>query len=309
MQECLGNTCVGTFGFSRILPHMPRVCSVQNLHASIGRDVIHLARSLADWRSWAVVRRNGRVYFRGWYTGLLPPAVEPVLFLLAFGVGLGGWVGGIEWRGQLVNYAAYIAPGIIAYTSFTTPFFNMLWVAFVRMRYQKTWDGLLTTQVEMENVLCGEILWAGLLGTVFAAIVSAALAICHAVGLVSIAWWLLPALWPLSFIAGCAFAAFGLVFTAMMPSIDHINLPGFLIGMPVAFISDTYFPVTSEHPLVRFLMVCNPVHHLAETFRAILLGGDFCGNLIGLLATSAALLAISAPVALKLMRRRVLGEG
>ena len=39
------------------------------------------------------------------------------------------------------------------------------------MHYQKTWDAQLTTQVELEHVVCGEILWAALLGTLFAAIV------------------------------------------------------------------------------------------------------------------------------------------
>lgn len=267
-----------------------------------------LAAAFVDWRSWAVLRRNARVYFRGWYTGLLPPAVEPVLMLMAFGVGLGGYVGAVQWRGAERSYADFLAPGIIAYTSFVTPFFHALWAAFVRMRYQKTWDGLLTSQVELEHVFAGEVLWAGFLGGVFAAIVSTVLAGCHAAGLVHLQWWWLPLLPPISFLAGCAFAALGLLFTALMPTIDHINLPGFLIGMPVAFISDTYFPVRAEHPALAAVVAANPVHHLAEAYRAVLLGEDPTTNLLGLAITAGLLLAISAPIALRLMRRRVLGE-
>ena len=51
---------------------------------------------------------------------------------------------------------------------------------------------------------------------------------------------------PLVFVAACAFAALGLMFTALVPTIEHMNLPLFLIVLPLAFVSGTYFPV--DHP-------------------------------------------------------------
>jgi lipooligosaccharide transport system permease protein len=261
-----------------------------------------------DWRSWAVVRRNARIYFRTWWIGLLPPALEPIVYLLAFGFGLGGYVGVITWRGEQLPYVAYIAAGLVAYTGFTTPYFQGLYAAYVRMHYQKTWDSLLTTQIELEHVLWGEILWAGLLGALFAAIVTGVLLVCHALGLVPLMWGGAALIPPLAFVAGCAFAALGLLFTAIVPSIDHMNLPAFLVGIPVAVISDTYFPVTSHNPVVNLLVACNPVHHLAETVRSLLVLGTPGPNLLGLLVSVLALLAIAAPLALRLLRRRVLGE-
>jgi lipooligosaccharide transport system permease protein len=261
-----------------------------------------------DWRSWAVVRRNARVYLRTWHIGLVPPALEPVVFLLAFGIGLGGYVGSVPWHGGQLPYIAYIAPGLVAYTAFTTPYFQGLYAAYVRMHYQKTWDGLLTTQVELEHVLWGEILWSGLLGSLFAAIVTAVLAVCHLLGAVELTWTAAALIPPLAFVAGCAFAALALVFTAIVPSIDHMNLPGFLVGIPVAVISDTYFPVQTTKPIIAWIVACNPVHHLAETFRSALVVGRPGSHVVGLLVTSGVLLAVCAPLALKLLRRRVLGE-
>ncbi|MBA2482443.1 MAG: ABC transporter permease [Planctomycetes bacterium] len=261
-----------------------------------------------DWRSWAVVRRNARVYFRTWHIGLLPPALEPVVFLLAFGFGLGGYVAGVPWRGEQLPYIVYIAPGLVAYTTFTTPYFQGLYAAYVRMHYQKTWDGLLTTQVELEHVLWGEILWAGLLGALFATIVTVVLLVCHCFGILTLTWTAAALIPPLAFLAGCAFASLALVFTAIVPSIDHMNLPAFLVGIPVAVISDTYFPMTSEHPVIIAIVACNPVHHVAETFRSLLVLGHPGANLVGLLATTGALLGVCAPLALHLLRRRVLGE-
>lgn len=264
--------------------------------------------SFLDWRSHAVVKRNAAIYFRTWHIGMIPPAFEPILYLLAFGFGLGFYVKTLPWQGQTLPYVDFIAPGLIAFTAFTTPFFQALYAAYVRMHYQKTWDAQLTTQIELEHVVCGEILWAALLGTLFAAIVGAVLAICGAFGLVHFDWRLLPCVLPLAFFSGCAFASVALVFTALVPSIDHMNLPTFLFGIPLSVISDTYFPAVSDNPFLRAAIACNPVHHLSDTIRTLLLTGAVGINLAALLASTALILAICAPLVVRLMRRRVLGE-
>jgi len=260
-----------------------------------------------DWRARAVLARNAAVYFRTWYIGLLPPALEPLLFLLAFGLGLGAFVTGLTWQGRRVDYLDYLAPGLLAYASFTTPFFQALYAAYVRMHYQKAWDGLLTSQVELRHVVWGEILWAGALGAVFATIVASVLALCHAAGYCHLHWWLLPILPLVSFAAGCAFATVGLFFTAIVPSIDHMNLPTFLVGFPVGFLSDTYFPVRTDHALLAAVVAVNPLHHLAEMYRAVLLGGDWIGHAGALAALLAGIIGFGVPLVMRLMRRRVLG--
>ena len=117
-----------------------------------------------DWRSIAVLRRNALVYFRNWKTAFFPPAMEPVIFFIAFGIGLGTYVGSLMYDGEEVAYATWVAPGLLAYTAFSTPFFEGLYASYVRMFYQKTWDGILATQVEIHHIVWGEILWAGARG-------------------------------------------------------------------------------------------------------------------------------------------------
>jgi len=68
-----------------------------------------------EWQSRAVVARHLRVYMRNWYTAFLPPAFEPVTMLLAFGVGLGGYVASMTWQGRPIEYMSYVAPGLLAY--------------------------------------------------------------------------------------------------------------------------------------------------------------------------------------------------
>jgi lipooligosaccharide transport system permease protein len=259
-----------------------------------------------EWQSRAVVARHLRVYMRNWHTAFLPPAVEPVTMLVAFGVGLGGYVATLTWHGRPIEYMNYVAPGLLAYATFMTAIFQSLFAAFIRMRFQRTWEGQLTTQVALPHVVWGEVLWAGLLSTMYVVIVSAVLTGLHAGGFLHIRIALLPALLPLVFIAGCGFAALGLCFTAIVPTIDHMNLPVFLLVLPMGMLSSTYFPLA--HPVLAALSVVNPLHHLAQVFRGILLGGPVAGHLAGVLILSALLLGILVPLDLRLLRRRVLGD-
>ena len=259
-----------------------------------------------EWQSRAVVNRHLRLYLAGWHIKIVPPALEPVTMLLAFGLGLGAYMSGIEWRGRSVSYLSFVAPGMLAYAAFMTPFFQALYSSFIRMHYQRTWEGQLTTQIEMRHVVWGEILWAAVLGTAYATIVAIVLAIFQTCGLLTLDLTRLPLIVPLAFVAGCAFAAIGLCFTALVPTIDHLNLPVFLVVLPLGFVSATYFPL--RHPLVVMLATVNPLYHLAEGLRGLLLGDAALYHLTALLVLCAVIVVVIVPLDMRLLRRRVLGE-
>ena len=116
----------------------------------------------------------------------------------------------------------------------------------------------------------------------------------------------LPATLPIAFVAGCGFAAFGLCFTALVPTIDHMNLPVFLVVIPMGLLSGTYFPIT--HPVLATLSQANPLYHLAQTYRGLLLGGPVAGHLTALILISLLMVVLLVPLDLRLLRRRVLGD-
>lgn len=265
-------------------------------------------RGLFDWQTWSVFYRNSRVYLRNWRTAFFPPAMEPVVFFVAFGMGLGTYVGSMAYGEHAVSYTAYVAPGLLAYAAFSTPFFEALYSAYVRMFYQKTWDGILATQVEMRHIVWGEITWAGARGFMNATVVAMVLTVFHLVGWVNIHFWTLPLLLPLAFLAGWAFGAFALIFTAIVPSIDHMNYPVFLIGIPLGLVSNTYFPVHSEQPVLNAIINANPIYHLAEAYRGVLLTGEPNMHFVWLVVTGGVLLVICTHFAQRLLKKRVLGE-
>jgi lipooligosaccharide transport system permease protein len=264
--------------------------------------------AFADWRSWAVFRRNALVFLRNWRTAIIPPAMEPVIFFVAFGIGFRGFIEDIDYRGVDINYATYVAAGLIAYTGFGTPYYEALYSAYVRMFYQKTWDGILATQVELPSVVWGEILWGSVRGMVNISIVAAVVAIFDWVGFVDVHPAFLVFMPFLGFIGGCAFASFALIFTAIVPAIDHMNYPVFLIGWPLSLVSNTFFPIEPKNEALRALMHVNPVYQLAEAARGLMVLGDPGPHLVGLLGSSALFLVPCTLLAVRLTRRRVLGD-
>lgn len=260
------------------------------------------------WQSFAVVMRHLRVHTRNWHTMLLPPVCEPLILLLAFGVGLGRQIEAFAWQGYELSYLKYLAPGMLAYTAFMTAFFQSLFGAFVRMHFQKSWEGQLTTQVRLEHVVWGEALWAATYATGYAVVLGVVLAVFGLFGTLDLQWQWLPLIVPLLFLAALAFATAGLLFTSVVPTIDHMSLPFFLVIMPLAFASSTYFPLPDVAGLRELAMV-NPLHHLAEGLRWLLVAGRLTWHLPASAGLCLALMAVLVPIDLRLLRKRIFGEG
>jgi lipooligosaccharide transport system permease protein len=260
------------------------------------------------WQSRAILGRHIRVHLRNWYTATLPPVCEPLIMLLAFGVGLGRQIGSLTWGEQPFDYLHYLAPGILAYTAFMSSFFQSLFGAYIRMHFQKSWEGQLTTQVRLEHVVWGEALWAATLATAYSVIVCLVLAAFGLGGKLSLHWGWMPVVVPLLFLTSLAFSAVGLYFTAIIPSIDHMTLPFFLVIMPIGFASSTYFPLP-EIPALRAAAEFNPLHQLAEGLRALLLQGQVSWRLGVTALLCVVMLALVMPIDMRLLRKRVFGDG
>jgi lipooligosaccharide transport system permease protein len=264
-------------------------------------------RPALDWQSRAVVSRHLRVHLRNWHTAALPPVCEPLVMLLAFGVGLGQQISALQWAGQPIGYLAYLAPGILAYTAFMTSFFQSLWSAYMRMHFQKSWEGQLTTQVRLEHIIWGELLWSATLATAYAVMVCGVLLGFGWAGALALHWAWLPLAIPVLFLAALAFSCMGLLFTATLPSIDHMGLPFFLVILPLGFSSSTYFPLP-DVPWLKNIVQFNPLHQLAEGLRWLLLRGELTWHLLAAAGLCVAVIILLVPLDVRLLRKRVFGD-
>ena len=247
-----------------------------------------------SYRSLRVWQRNRDVFFKLWHTEVPGFFAEPVLILLAMGVGLGTYV----VLGS--SYLEFIAPGILAAYAMFSSATECTYGSFVRMKFQRTFDAIIATPVSMEDVVAGEIFWGAtrsLLTTLAILIVIAAFGLVHS------PWALLTI--PLSIAAGLMFSSIALVVTSVSPSIYTFNYFFTLFITPMFFFSGVFFPLSAFSPTVQKLCWISPLTPVANIARALVSGNPGDGAWWGL-AIVFGLIAIFFPLSLYLMRRRLL---
>lgn len=251
-------------------------------------------------RFWRVWQRNLSVYRKTWKISFVPPLLEPLLYLAAFGVGIGVMVGAVPFRGGHVDYLTFIVPGLLSVTMMQNAFFETTYASFVRMYYQKTFDAMLATPLTLEEVILGELCWAAtksLLAT------SLMLAVIAPFGLV--AWPAGLLILPLALLGGLAFAAAGMLFTSLVPNIETFNLPVFLFITPMFLFSGTFFPLANLPEWARLLALALPLTHLVALARAATMG-YLAPSLWFSFAYLLLFTGLGVPLALRLMRRRLI---
>jgi len=216
------------------------------------------------YRVWKVWRRNFDVFTKTIRVNFLPPVLEPILYLVALGLGLGTFVTSIEG----LSYIQFIAPALVAIAIMYGSFFECTYSSFVRMYFQKTFDAIIATPVSVEEVIAGELVWGATRATINAVIV---LAVVAAFGLVSSPLFILTPL--LAFFGGLMFGAIGMCFTALAQNIDFFNYPSFLLITPMFLLSGTFFPLSSlPSPVQTAALAVLPLTHVANLTRGLVLG-------------------------------------
>eukprot|EP01034_Spumella_vulgaris_P014401 gene14401-18378_t len=111
-------------------------------------------------RWWPVFLRNLLVWKKLAIPSLVGNIAEPLMWLLAFGYGMGALVGQVQVGGEKVPYILFLAGGSICMSAMNAASFEALYSAFSRMHVQKTWDGIMNAPVNLDNVLVAEMMWA-----------------------------------------------------------------------------------------------------------------------------------------------------
>jgi len=228
---------------------------------SLRKSPAHFSMPKLTYRVWKVWRRNFDVFTKTIAVNFLPSLLEPNMYLLAFGFGLGGFIPGIN--GQ--PYINFIAPALVAISMMNGSFFECTFGSFVRMYYQKTFDAIIATPVSVEEVVAGELLWGATRATINSTIV---LAVVAAFGLITSQLFLLVI--PIAFIVGLMFSSIAMCFTAAAPNIDFFNFPSFLFLTPMFFLSGTFFPLTSLPSAAQVVAIAGlPLTHAVDITRGV----------------------------------------
>jgi lipooligosaccharide transport system permease protein len=210
-----------------------------------------------------VWQRNRDVFLKTYRVNFLPPFLEPLLYLLSLGFGVGSFIPQISG----VTYARFIAPALVSITIMNAGFFECTYASYVRMYYQKTYDAIIATPLAIDEVIVGEILWGATRAFINASIM---LPVLLLFGVVDLPWALL--IIPFAFMAGLLFATIGMCFTAVTPGIDTLNLPTFLFITPMFLFSGTFFPLSLLPGPVQYLALgLLPLTHVVKVIRSLTL--------------------------------------
>ena len=115
-----------------------------------------------------LVLRNYITYKHAWklfLTGFL----EPVFYLFSIGIGVGALVGGFEFNGEPIAYAAFVAPGMLAVSAFNGALMDSTFNVFFKLKYEKLYDQMLATPLTTADIARGEITWGQLRGGTYSA--------------------------------------------------------------------------------------------------------------------------------------------
>src|SRR5215470_5148859 len=111
-------------------------------------------------RCWPVFRRNLLVWRKLALPSLIGNIAEPLIWLVAFGYGMGALVGHVQVGSETVPYILFLASGSICMSAMNAASFEALYSAFSRMHVQKTWDGIMNAPVGLDDIVLAEMLWA-----------------------------------------------------------------------------------------------------------------------------------------------------
>ena len=213
-----------------------------------------------------VVERNGVAYSRQWYL-FLTGLVEPALYLLSIGIGVGDLVGTVPGPGgDPVSYKEFVAPGLMAAAAMNGAVLDTTFNFFFKFKYAHTFDAMLATPLQVRDVAVGETTWALLRGAVYSTAFLVTMVLFGLVG----SWWAVLAI-PGGLLIAFAFAGVGIAGTTFMRSwldFDFVNLA----IIPMFLFSATFFPISQYPDAVATVVRVTPLYQGVVLERALVLG-------------------------------------
>ena len=222
--------------------------------------------AIRSGRARTLIERNGLALRTSNALSFLTGFVEPVIFLLAFGYGVGALVGSVAVDGVDLPYAVYVAPALLAASAMNGAIFDSTFNVFFKMHYLRVYQAMTSTSLGPLDVALGEIGWAMIRGAAYAV---GFLVVVWAFGL-TVSWWAL-ALIPAAMLIAFAFAAVGMALTSHMSTFHQLNWLQFVM-LPLFLFSGTFFPITAYPVWLQTVVSLTPLWQSVAMCRDLFLG-------------------------------------
>jgi lipooligosaccharide transport system permease protein len=251
-----------------------------------------------------VVEHHWTWYRRNWRATAVTSILQPLLFLLAFGVGFGTLIDGTGRAAQATggfDYLVWLAPALLCGSAVQTGVFDSTYPVMSGFKWQRTYLAMTATPISPGQVVAGHLAWLTIKIAGSGAIYVAVIAVFGGVRSPGIVLALLVAL-----LTGVAVAAPVTAFTAGVEDEGSAFTVLFrLVLIPMTLFSGTFFPVDRLPVWVQPITWASPLWHGTELARAAALGGGSVLPALGHTAVLVALVAVCSAVAATRFRRRL----
>jgi lipooligosaccharide transport system permease protein len=206
----------------------------------------------------AVMSRDVVIFGRYWRSTTFSSIVQPTIYLLAFGLGFGALQSHIDH----IATVQYVATGVVATAVLFSSAFPGMFNTFVRWQFQRTYDAMLATPLDVEELITAEVLWVSVRAGVYGL---APLLVGIPFGLTPTAGMLLVPF--IGFITGFGFACFGVTVAAIAKTIDNFNYVTSAVLTPMFLVAGTFFPISTLPAGLRTIAEFNPLYHCVQLVR------------------------------------------
>jgi lipooligosaccharide transport system permease protein len=245
----------------------------------------------APHRAAHLVERNLILQRRGWPV-IVSGFIEPLLYLLAIGFGVGALVGArVVVDGHPLRYAVFVAPGMMASAAMNGAIYETAFNFFYKLKYVKLYDAVLSTPLGVADIALGEIFWALMRGTLYAVGFIVVMAV---LGL-AISPWALLAL-PAAMLIGFSFAAVGTAASTFVRTWQDFDLV-LTVLIPLFLFSATFYPITVYPHALQLVVQLTPLYHGVDLLRSLttgMIGPSILLDIAYLIILGAAALALAA---------------
>jgi lipooligosaccharide transport system permease protein len=222
--------------------------------------------TLGSRRARFLVERNIYVYRHGWIV-IFSGFFEPLFYLGSIGFGLGALVGTVNGPGgQPIPYQLFVAPALLGSAAMNGAIAEGTFNFFFKLRYNKTFDSILSTPLSPGDVAVGELVWALIRGGIYAL---AFLIVMAVLGLAVTPVVILTV--PAALLVGFAFGGVAMAATSFMRTWQDFDLIQLVI-LPLFLFSGTFYPLDAYPEALRLVVQLTPLYQGVDLLRSLTVG-------------------------------------
>ena len=250
-------------------------------------------------RALQLFKRNMLAYNHYWMA-FVSGFFEPFFYLVAVGFGVGQFVQKIPYGDARIEYAVFLAPGLLAASTLNGAVFDGFFSPFFKLNWMKTYEGIYTTPIGIPDIAVGEILWALMRGSIYGA---GFLIVMLVLGLIDSVWAVLAL--PAVMLSAGALSSGAMILTGITKEISSLEKVMTLVVFPLFLFSGTFFPIDLYPAFLKPIVMATPLFHSATLLRDLTTGEVGLGTVVHAVYLLV-MAVVAATIAIRLMRRRLI---